>query len=176
MKKFNKTSEQLRPYFRYNQETGKLFRLNEQTGKWIEQNSVCKERGYVWVRLHRCMSSRSSAKVTAQRIIACLMGYPDSTPDHINGIGSDNRLVNLRFVEERDNNVNKAMPSNNTSGQQGVVWHARDKKWLARISDGKKRIELGRFDNYDDAVAKRKAAELAYGYHENHGRLPPRAA
>jgi len=35
--------------------------------------------------------------------------------------------------------------------------------------DGKT-IHLGRFDKFEDAVAARKAADIKYGFHPNHGK------
>ena len=34
----------------------------------------------------------------------------------------------------------------------------------------KKRVNLGRFDDIDDAIATRKIAELFHGFHKNHGK------
>jgi hypothetical protein len=48
---------------------------------------------------------------------------------------------------------------NNTSGHPGVVWHKRDKRWLARIKFQGKTHHLGSFSHKDDAIACRKRAE-----------------
>uniref|UniRef100_A0AB39C382 HNH endonuclease n=1 Tax=Salmonella phage vB_SE126_1P TaxID=3236703 RepID=A0AB39C382_9VIRU len=41
--------------------------------------------------------------------------------------------------------------------------------WVAKIKVDRRKIHLGQFDNFDEAVAARKDAEAAYGFHENHG-------
>lgn len=46
----------------------------------------------------------------------------------------------------------------------------RKTKLKAAERAGFPRIHLGSFDNFADAVAARRAAEKAYGYHANHGR------
>ena len=93
--------------------------------------------------------------------------------DHINGIRTDNRLINLRAADRGVNAKNQAIPSNNTSGHMGVCWHVRINKWGVTIkSDGKQR-HIGYFVDKSDAIAARKAAEIEFGYHQNHGRQKP---
>jgi len=59
----------------------------------------------------------------------------------------------------------------NTSGTMGVSWYKDRKKWYARISSDDEVIFLGMFDHKEDAIAARKAAEVKYGYHPNHGKV-----
>lgn len=51
---------------------------------------------------------------------------------------------------------------NNTSGTKGVCWDKTRNKWVAQINIRKKAIRLGRFDDINDAIAARKAAEEKY--------------
>jgi len=97
-----------------------------------------------------------------------LHGYWPEQIDHINGNRSDNRLVNLRAVTNADNCRNKRQLDSNTSGCTGVNFEAN--RWRARIHMYYDTVHLGRFDNFLDACAARKAAELKYGFHRNHGR------
>jgi hypothetical protein len=90
--------------------------------------------------------------------------------DHINGIKTDNRLVNLRSVSNAENHKNMAMYKRNTSGVIGVYWHGEANKWHAQIRINGKRCNLGFYDDIDQAVAARKDAEVRHGYHANHGR------
>ena len=90
--------------------------------------------------------------------------------DHINGVRDDNRWSNLRSVTPSQNSRNKAIRSNNTSGYQGVSWDKKKEFWKAYITIGGKRVHLGSFKNFDDAVSARKAAEQQNNYHPNHGR------
>ena len=90
--------------------------------------------------------------------------------DHIDGDGTNNRLSNLRVVTCQDNMRNAKLPSNNTSGVIGVLWCKANGKWRATIMIYYKRIHLGLYTNKDDAIEARKAAEVKYGFHKNHGR------
>lgn len=85
--------------------------------------------------------------------------------DHIDGNGLNNKIENLRLVTQSINNRNKPLQSSNKTGVNGVNWHKSAKKWQARITDlDGKRLDLGRFDNFEDAVKIRKDAEKIYGY------------
>ena len=97
--------------------------------------------------------------------------WPDSQIDHVNGDRSDNRLVNLRKATPEDNQKNTKQRIDNTSGVKGVDFQKSSGLWRARIVHNKRRVEIGKFINYDCAVAARKAAEREYGYHPNHGRM-----
>ena len=96
--------------------------------------------------------------------------WPHGQIDHISGVKTDNRIANLRDVSHAENLRNAAMPSTNTSGVCGVSRRKSSGKWTAQIRRNRKQKHLGTFESFDDAVAARKAAEVKYGYHPNHGR------
>lgn len=56
-------------------------------------------------------------------------------------------------------NEQRMKRSKNSSGVIGVSWHEASQKWHARIGINGSRIELGRFDNLDDAIVARLQAE-----------------
>jgi hypothetical protein len=60
---------------------------------------------------------------------------------------------------------------NNTSGRIGVSWNKRDQRWTAYITLNQKRKALGNFKTFEEAVECRKANEINYGFHPNHGRV-----
>lgn len=53
-------------------------------------------------------------------------------------------------------------PKNNTSGVKGVSWNKEKEAWDAYIGIHGKRIRLGRYSKFDDAVKARKRAEEEY--------------
>jgi hypothetical protein len=57
---------------------------------------------------------------------------------------------------------NKRQHSKNTSSKSGVSFDKDRNKWAAYISQNNKRIALGRFELFEDAVAAREQAELKY--------------
>lgn len=84
--------------------------------------------------------------------------------DHINGINTrnDNRKYNLRKCSHQMNMCNYTKPKNNTSGVTGVSWDSKYLVWKAYITYQNKRINLGNFDVFDDAVRIRLLAEKKY--------------
>jgi hypothetical protein len=95
--------------------------------------------------------------------------WPDRL-DHVNGDPSDNRLANLRVVSHRENLKNTARRADNTSGTTGVSWFRATQKWSSCVHLSGKKIHLGYFDNKEDAIAARMAANERFGFHPNHGR------
>lgn len=92
-------------------------------------------------------------------------GYlPKIDVDHINRIKSDNSFDNLREATRSQNMANGVIRTNNTSGIKGVVWDVTRRKWRAQIGFSNKKINLGRFENKNDAIiAYNEAAEKKFG-------------
>lgn len=65
--------------------------------------------------------------------------------DHKDGNGLNNQRSNLRFATRSQNNVNKRMQKNNTSGYRGVKWHKQAGYWEASIQFQGRNISLGLF-------------------------------
>ena len=97
-------------------------------------------------------------------------GYLPKTIDHINGDRSDNRIENLRAVTANQNQHNRKLNSNSTSGFKGVSWCKTQNNWRASIKLEGKAIELGRFNTPEEAdVVVRAAREELHGTFANHG-------
>lgn len=84
---------------------------------------------------------------------------PQIQIDHIKHRVNDNRKSKLRIATSQNNAQNKKLLDNNTSGRTGVYLNKRDNKWIAQICKNGKVIVLGRFRDFDSAVAARKSAE-----------------
>jgi len=96
--------------------------------------------------------------------------WPAHEIDHKNHDRADNRWCNLRAVTGAENKKNRPRQKNNSSGTPGVFWASREQKWVAAIKVSGKRRHLGYFTDKSIAISKRKAAEIKYGFHPNHGR------
>lgn len=82
--------------------------------------------------------------------------------DHINRNTLDNRVCNLNVVSNLENAQNSKIRKDNSTGVKGINFNKRTGKWIARIQYNKKRISLGSFDTFEQAVKARKEAEKKY--------------
>ena len=82
--------------------------------------------------------------------------------DHIGGedTRNDNRKKNLRFSTPSQNARNRKKNTRNKSGVTGVS--KKKNKWLATICVNGNKIDLGYFQNIEDAIKVRKEAEEKY--------------
>jgi hypothetical protein len=152
-------------------EIGKMFWLGKEfdsrwNSKYAGKEAFCTDNkgGYL-------VGEIGGIAIYAHRVLWALVHgeWPDGEIDHINGNRRDNRLENLRLVTTQENLMNKGLQVNNSSGHVGVAFEKDRGKWKAFVKFDGKNINLGRFENIDDAIAARIAANVKYGYHENHG-------
>lgn len=107
----------------------------------------------------------------AHRVIwKWMTGEEPNIIDHINGDRGDNRWANLRSTTRSGNQRNLRMMKNNTSGRCGVSFHRQSNSWHAYIRAAGKRLSLGNYRTFEEAVSVRSRAEIDLGYHKNHGR------
>jgi len=101
------------------------------------------------------------------RLVALMfIPNPQNKPyvDHIDNNIINNNVNNLRWANGQDNNRNRSLAKNNTSGVKGVHWDKRVKKWRAVIECNGKRQDLGYYDELEDAKkARQKRAKELYG-------------
>lgn len=88
--------------------------------------------------------------------------WPQGVIDHVNRITHDNRIENLRDVTQVENGRNRIEPKHNKSGRRGVSFIRARGKWYASITVNYKTINLGCFDDYEDAVKAREIGERRY--------------
>jgi hypothetical protein len=99
-----------------------------------------------------------------------MTGYMPLLPiDHINHDGSDNRWCNLRLVTDAENQKNRKLNKNNTSGFNGVYWRKNEKKWCVIAKINGKKINIGLYPDISSAATARKLFDNANGFHRNHG-------
>lgn len=157
--KSSMTQQRLRELVRYDPDTGVLYR-EKVTGGKVKVGDVVgssHSEGYI----ECCIGT---VKDYAHRFIWLYVygHWPRGTIDHINRNRSDNRLCNLREATYTENNHNKSISKNNTSGCPGVYWSERDGKHRVQITIQRKNIYIGSFKCKEEAIAARKAAESKY--------------
>ena len=94
------------------------------------------------------------------RVIAKRMGldFTYSTQiDHINQDKLDNRRENLRLATPTQNNCNRGLRRNNTTGVKGVSIHSNG-RYYAYVAIGGKRVYNAYFGTLEEAAAGVKEA------------------
>lgn len=91
-------------------------------------------------------------KYYVHRIIFFMFNdFNPKSVDHIDGNPRNNRIENLRNATFCQNQYNKKLSKNNTSGVKGVYFNKTKNKWIARCGANRKENYLGEFDNIFDA-------------------------
>ena len=117
------------------------------------------DRGYLRIRIH-------GSAYPAHRIAWALYYGEDPYPsvlDHINRDKTDNRISNLRLCTCSENNYNRGLPRNNTSGHRGVYYEKNKKTWRPSIRINGKTVSLGSYKTKEDAINARLKAEQEHG-------------
>lgn len=120
---------------------------------------------YTKITLHRI-------KYKAHRLAWLYMTgrFPLDMIDHIDGNGLNNKIENLREVNNAENKRNTRRHSTNKSGFNGVCWNKAMRMWTAQLVHDNVSYHLGQFKTKQEAIEARKAANIKYGFHPNHGR------
>ena len=155
------------------------FNYDENTGSFTYRIStsyrtkVGDEAGWLWTdknKKYRKVKVKGTSYNVHRLIWLWYYGtHPVDQLDHINGNSLDNRISNLREVDNITNSMNRSIQSNNTSGYHGIN-QLPSGNWRVRININKKRVSIGTYDSFELALDARKTAEEKYNYHINHGR------
>jgi hypothetical protein len=155
-----KTIEELRTVFRYDPETGFIHWLNKPIGRMsVNGKAECLDKdGYVSV-------GHGKKRYRTHRLAWALQtgNWPTKGLDHINGNRTDNRWTNLREANDRQNQQNSKLRSDNTIGHKGIYWYRPRSSWRVKIRDGTGREIIKYRKNLEEAI--KLAAKLRETHH-----------
>jgi len=161
------TQKELKELLHYNPESGIFTRkisTSSKAMKGYSAGTLNKVSGYIQISINY--------KIYKAHRLVWLYVYgvwPKDEMDHINHIRDDNRIVNLREVNNQENHKNMSVNVSNTSGITGVVWNKKREMWQSQIKINYKCIFLGCHLDKFEAICARKSADNKHGFHENHG-------
>lgn len=141
------TAERLRELIHYDPDTGiftrKIDRGGHKAGDIMGSSS---HRGYKKIGVDK-------RRYFAHRLAWLYMyGEAPLVIDHINGNTSDNRIANLRNIDQAGNLQNHTrMNRKNTSGFTGVT--KKRNKWAAQLSLNNKHVFIGAYATKEEARA-----------------------
>lgn len=102
-----------------------------------------------------------------RRILERVLGRPlteGEQVDHEDLDKTNNTRRNLRLASGSNNEHNRGVPRNSTTGFKGVTWSEKRQRYLSRIAVGRTRIHLGWYvDAVDAAKAYNEAAVIYHG-------------
>lgn len=138
----------------YTKEKELLFFTDIELAENIKAHSWCKHaNGYSATHIN-------GKEVAAHRFIT--NAKKGELVDHANGNKKDCRRANLRKCDKSQNAYNTGIRKTNSSGKTGVYLRKDTGKWTAEIKHHNKKICLGCYDSYADAVKAREKAEEQY--------------
>jgi hypothetical protein len=157
------TQDYLKQVLDYNSETGLFFWKKIKVKNQVKIGSIAgwdDGRGYLKIEINR--KSYRAHRLAWFYVYGV---WPKEQIDHINGIKSDNRIINLRDITNAQNQQNKINPSQrNKSGLLGVYKNTNCSTYCAEIRiDGNKHVVRG----FKTALeAHKKYLELKKQLHE----------
>lgn len=154
---FEKELEFFRKCFAYCPETGALtWKVNSGPARIGSAVGSKNKAGYINI----CAGYKQHY---AHRVIFAMMtGRWPTELDHVNGIRSDNRWVNLRECTRSQNNWNRARIAKTITGVYGVGTRKSHGDYQVGIRVANKRIFIGYFKTLEEAEKARRAAEEKY--------------
>ena len=137
--------EELHRLFRYDSETGKLYWKISRSNciKVGDEAGYLNESGYTLVRI-------KDKDYRLHRVVykMCHKVEPPAILDHINEIKTDNRIENLREIDN-GHNLRRSFKGSGVKKPSG-----KEKKYCARPRFNGKKYYLGIFDTYEEARQK----------------------
>jgi len=139
-----------------NKKTGKILKLIND-GKDYHRVGLYKDNKKYNKRIHQLIAQAFIPNPDNEQLI-----------DHIDNSTLNNSINNLRWVSTKENAQNAKLSTKNTSGSKEVTYDKLRNKWRAQIMIDGICINLGRYDNIEDAKAARVArANTAFGVYIN---------
>jgi hypothetical protein len=154
------TQERLKHLLEYDPEDGVFTRR-------VACRPCCRagdEAGYMHKGYRRVTIDGSAYLVHRLAFLWMTGEWPTGHVDHRDGNKLNNKWSNLRPATWTQNQGNKPVRLDSTSGLKGVAWRPRIQKWVAYIGSNKQRVHLGVFTSKEDAHdAYVKAAQIRFG-------------
>lgn len=143
------TKDELLKMYSVDVNSGRLFRRNGSGGMasgseagWLGSH------GYVYVTIARRKYRRARLIYLAHHGL-----WPEHNIDHIDRNRTNDSISNLRDCTTTENNRNKGLRVDNSSGCAGVSWVKRESRWVAKLGAE----TIGYFRTLEEAVEARVA-------------------
>lgn len=119
---------------------------------WVAARRSDGRPQYTWYAIRTIR--KEDGRYSTQSLHRFLMRNPSGIVDHIDGNGLNNTRSNLRVVTHAQSLANKHH-TRAKSGYLGVYWSAARGQWRVNPMINGKKIQVGYFDNVEDAARAR---------------------
>lgn len=110
---------------------------------------------------HKTSDGYVATRVNGKIVAMHQLIFPNAiVVDHRDQNKLNNTDSNLIPCTYKENNENTPIFKTNTSGYKGVCWDKVRHKWMAYIDHNGKRINLGRYEDLNDAIKARLKKEI----------------
>ena len=157
------TAERLRELLDYDPETG-IFTWKPRPGRMGfnarlagKPTGTANAKGYIRIEI-------GGRHYRAHRLAHLYMTgeWPSTSIDHVERNRAHNRWSKLRPATRSQQAANQGLNTRNKSGCRGVYWDIERGLWQAIIEVDGKEHYLGRFRDFEAAVAARRAGEKRF--------------
>jgi len=152
------TQEELKRHLDYDPLTGIFTRkISNSPNTKIGDVAGTKHKGYIEIKINK-------KQYSAHRLAwLYVYGYfPENEIDHIDNNPKHrhhNWISNLREASSQCQQRNQRNQRNNISGVKGINWHKKSNRWTVQMCINYKKIYLGIYKDFDEAVCVRLAVE-----------------
>ncbi|MCZ2128603.1 MAG: HNH endonuclease [Anaerolineales bacterium] len=154
IEKVRLTAELVRELFDYDEVDGWLMRKFK-NGKTRPCGHTPTCNGYGYVRIAR------KSYLTHRIVWLWHHGtWPQNNIDHIDRDRMNNRIENLRVVNRSENQHNRGLSKNNTSGFPSVYWYKPREKYRVQIKVDNKKTHIGYFETFEEAYLAYQLAKI----------------
>ena len=146
-----------------NDKTGRILKSQPDGKGYLKVKIPTPEKKVMNYTVHRLVANAFVPRVVGKELL-----------DHVDRCRTNNRASNLRWCDKYENNRNRSIMSNNTTGVTGVYKHTTTGKWMAFIRAGGKMMYLGLYDTKEEAqfVRDMEAGFLFGEFHRDHTDIP----
>lgn len=124
--------------------------------------------GYLCIQVPK---ARTTVKKSHLVLLLSGVNIPDDmVVDHIDGNKTNDSISNLRIVTSRQNNCNRPIRSDNTSGITGIRWSDYHKHYVIRRTVNGKRLSRSRKTLEEAIVVLEELKKLDSDYTDRHGK------
>ena len=129
----------------------------------VDPDLLYKLSKFRWCISNGGYAARRNGNKTMQMHRYIIQAPSEMEVDHINGNKLDNRRCNLRLVTRTQNNANRGIASNNTSGYKGVSWNKSLNLWMVYVKLNRKRIVKYAKTKEEAAIKYNQMASALFG-------------